>query len=345
MKLALSLVVLSLLPSLAFTQKIKIEYQRGYLHSEFIYSLAERPTPECHASTLEETGDGILAAWFGGTEEGHPDVGIWTARYKDQQWSEPVKVATGFEGEKRYPCWNPVLFQPRQGPLMLFYKVGPNPREWWGMLITSTDNGHTWSEAKRMPDGFLGPIKNKPIQLENGDILCGSSTEDNGWQVHFEITSDLGKTWEKVGPVNNPKRFDAIQPTILKYKTSRAPKYQALCRSRQNRITEVWSEDRAQSWSRMQKTKLPNPNSGIDGVTLDDWRQFLVYNHTTKGRSPLDVAQSKNGKRWKQILRLEEDKGEYSYPAIIQASDGLVYITYTWNRQTIKFVIVDPARI
>ena len=323
MKLALPVLAVLLLSAFGSAQDVKIEHQRGYLHSEFIYPLEDRPTPECHASTLEETGDGILAAWFGGTEEGHPDVGIWTARYKDQTWSEPAEVATGVDGEQRYPTWNPVLFQPKEGPLMLFYKVGPNPREWWGMLKTSTDDGRTWSEAQRLPDGILGPIKNKPIQLENGDILCGSSTEHDGWQVHFEITSDLGKTWKKVGPVDNSKRLGAIQPTILKYKTSRAPKYQTLSRSRSDRITETWSEDRTKSWSRMQKTELPNPNSGIDGVTLDDWRQFLVYNHTTKGRSPLNVAQSKNGERWKQILRLEEEPGEFSYPAIIQASDEI----------------------
>src|SRR5678815_1809353 len=97
--------------------------------------------------------------------------------------------------------WNPVLFQPKEGPLLLFYKVGPSPSEWWGMLETSTDDGKTWSAPKRLPDRVLGPIKNKPEQLPNGDLLCPTSSEDDGWRVHFERTMDLGKTWASTGPL------------------------------------------------------------------------------------------------------------------------------------------------
>ena len=326
--------------------KIIIEHQRGYQLGEFIYPLEGRPTPECHASTLVETGDGILAAWFGGTEEKNEDVGIWTARKKsiDRPWSPPREVADGVQNDAlRYPCWNPVLFKPKGGPVMLFYKVGPNPREWWGMLKTSKDDGHTWSKSVRLPDGIWGPIKNKPIQLPNGDILCGSSSEDHGWRVFFQITADMGKTWESVGPVNDPEKFAAIQPTLLRYKKD--GRLEALCRSKQGVIVKTTSIDEGKTWSKMKKTKLPNPNSGIDGVTLQDGRQLLVYNHTNKGRSPLNVAMTKYGKRWKKILLLEDQAGEYSYPAVIQTTDGLVHITYTWNRETIKYVIVDPSRL
>ena len=119
--------------------------------SELIFSLDNRPTPECHASTLVETGSGILAAWFGGSHEKNKDVGIWISHLVDGKWSLPVEVANGIQDESlRYPCWNPVLFQPADGPLMLFYKVGPSPREWWGELITSEDQGHTWSAPRKL---------------------------------------------------------------------------------------------------------------------------------------------------------------------------------------------------
>src|SRR5262249_37840633 len=113
------------------------------VQSEFVYT--EAPLPQCHASTLAETSEGLVAAWFGGTREGHRDVGIWVARQVKGRWSAPQEVATGVqeratdEKGKRFPCWNPVLFQPRRGPLLLFYKVGPNPRQWWSLLMTSTD--------------------------------------------------------------------------------------------------------------------------------------------------------------------------------------------------------------
>ena len=157
--------------------------------AEFVFETA--PFAQCHASTIAETKGALVAAWFGGTREKHPDVGIWLARNEGTGWSPPVEVAHGVQSPaKRHPCWNPVLFQPAKGPLLLFYKVGPSPRGWWGMLITSDDEGKTWGEPRRLPEGIWGPIKNKPIQLADGRVLCGSSSEHDGWQVHLEVTRD-----------------------------------------------------------------------------------------------------------------------------------------------------------
>lgn len=325
-------------------QNIRIDYQRGFVKSEFIYPLDERPTPQCHASTIVETGEGMLAAWFGGTEEKNPDVCIWSARFDGTTWTSPVQIADGIESDSmRYPCWNPVLFQPKEGPLMLFYKVGPSPSEWWGMLKTSADNGHHWSSPVRLPKGIYGPIKNKPIQLADGALFCGSSSEKNGWEVFFQITRDLGKTWKTIGPLEKPNSFDVIQPTLLTYKDGRMC---ALCRSQQGSIMETWSKDSGLTWSYMQRARLPNPNSGIDAVSLQDKRHLLVYNHSKTERTPLVVALgNKKGTMWKRVMRLEETEGEYSYPAVIQTADGLVHVTYTWNRETIKHVIIDPSKL
>jgi predicted neuraminidase len=314
--------------------------QPGIVSQGFIYESA--PFPQCHASTIEEIEGGLIAAWFGGTHEKHADVGIWVSRFDGTSWSPVVEVVNGVEDENtRYPCWNPVLFQPKEGPLLLFYKVGPSPSTWWGMLTTSRDAGKTWSEPVRLPDNMAGPIKNKPIQLADGTILCGSSTEDNGWRVHMETTADLGVSWKTTGPLNDGVEFAAIQPTILRF----GDKLQILCRSRQGKVVESWSSDNGASWSPLQATSLPNPNSGFDAVTLADGRGLLVYNHTPRGRSPLNVAVSDDGKTWKQVLVLENEPGEYSYPAVIQTSDGLVHATYTWKRRRIKHVVIDPKQI
>lgn len=323
----------------------------GYLSSELIYSLENKPTPQCHASTLAETSTGLVAAWFGGTREKNPDVGIWVSRHVDGKWTKPIEVANGVQSAtKRYPCWNPVLFQPKDGPLLLFYKVGPSPSQWWGMLMTSEDRGKTWSTPQKLGmdkkiGHLLGPVKNKPIQLKDGSILCGTSTEHQGWRVHFELTRELGKTWEVIGPIHDGKTFGAIQPSILTYSDGRM---QILCRSRQSVIAQSWSDDGGKTWSKMSKTTLPNPNAGTDAVTLKDGRQLLVYNHTTRisrfpaGRNMLNVALSKNGKDWTTVLTLERSKGEYSYPAVIQTSDGKVHITYTYQRRLVKHVVIDP---
>ena len=310
-------------------------------HTEFIY--LEAPFPQCHASTIAETPAGLVAAWFGGTREKHPDVGIWVARKLGTAWSDPVEVANGIQADaSRHPCWNPVLHQFAGGDLSLFYKVGPDPASWWGMQITSSDQGETWSAPQRLPAGISGPIKNKPIQLKNGSLLCGSSTENSGWRVHMEITPDQGETWSRTADVADSRDLQAIQPTILVHPEQRL---QILCRARTpGKVVSSWSNDLGASWSDLTPTSLPNPNSGIDAMTLSDGRQLLVYNHTQRGRSPLNVAVSSNGTDWSAAAVLEHTPGEYSYPAVIQSHDGLVHITYTWKRERVKHVTLDPEQ-
>jgi predicted neuraminidase len=199
----------------------------------------------------------------------------------------------------------------------------------------------SWSKATRLPDGILGPIKNKPISLSDGSILSGSSTEHDGWRVHIERSSDNGKSWTATKALNTKEEMGVIQPTIVKF----GDKLQLLCRSRQGKIATSDSKDNGKTWSKFSLTDLPNPNSGIDAVTLADGRALLVYNHTRKGRSPLNVAASSDGKTWNQVITLENEPGEYSYPAIIQTKDGKVHITYTWRRQRVKHVVLDPSKL
>ncbi|MDG2169500.1 MAG: exo-alpha-sialidase [Opitutales bacterium] len=336
---------------------------------ELIFSIENKPTKECHASTIVETPSGLVAAWFAGTRERDPDVGIWVSREVNGNWSEPTEVVNGVQSMNlRYPCWNPVLFQPEDGPLLLFYKVGPNPREWWGMLTTSEDDGKTWSWPTKLGEHWavghlLGPVKNKPIQLEDGSILCPTSTEveltddDTRWRVHFEVTRDLGKTWDVIGPIHDGIEFDSIQPSILTYANG---DMQILCRSMQQVVSQSWSSDGGRSWTNMAATDLPNPSAGTDAVSLADGRQLIVYNHTTRktkipSRQILNVAVSGDGKNWEPVVTLEHESkprpadgrhwGEYSYPAMIQTSDGLVHITYTYNREGVKHVILDPKEL
>jgi len=315
--------------------------------AEFVFETA--PFASAHASTIVETRSGLVVAWFGGTREGAPDVGIWLARHERGQWSAPLEIATGLQPDgSRHPCWNPVLFGARDGALTLFYKVGPSPQAWWAMVRTSRDNGKTWSDARRLPDGILGPIKNKPKVLADGTLVAGSSTESTDrpsvWRVHFERTTDGGLTWTSAHPppAGDGQNIDAIQPSILVHPRG---VLQAVGRTRSQRVFETWSSDGGRTWTPIALTSLPNPNSGIDAVTLSDGRHIIVYNHTTQGRSPLNVAVSRDGRTWNPVRVLESEPGEYSYPAVIQAADGRVHLTYTWKRQRIKHVVLDPASL
>lgn len=313
---------------------------------EFIFN--DAPFPSCHASTIEETPAGLVAAWFGGTNESNEDVEIWVSRNVDGKWTPPVAVANGIQHEdKRYPTWNPVLFQAPNGLLYLYFKVGPNPSGWWGMASTSADHGKTWADPVRLPEDILGPIKNKPILLDDGTLINPSSSEHSGWRVHLETSKDLGKSWKIIQLPETD--MTAIQPSLLIYPNN---KLQMLARSKEGYLVSSWSEDGGKIWDKLKQTNLPNPNSGTDAVTLDNGWQLLVYNHAVKGeelwggkRSPLNVAVSKDGANWKSLTILEDEPGEFSYPAVIQGKDGKVHITYTWNREKIKYVMLDIEKV
>jgi predicted neuraminidase len=327
--------------SMPATQETAPPQHPAILARSFIFERA--PFPSAHASTIAETSDGLIAAWFGGTAEKHPDVGIWVSRHDGSRWSTPTEVANGVQPEgKRWPAWNPVLFQSAGRPLLLFYKVGPSPSEWWGLVMTSNDGGRSWSAPKKLPEGILGPIRAKPVQLADGTLVAGSSTEHKGWVVHMERTRDPLAEWRATGPLNDPRQWSAIQPTILDHGGGRL---QILCRSEQGVITQAWSHDSGLTWSPMTGTPLPNPSAGIDAVRLADGRFLLVYNPLRRGRQKLQLALSSDGRAWTPSVMLEDERGEYSYPAMIQARNGHVHVTYTWRRQRIRHVVLDAGKL
>lgn len=321
--------------------------QNGWIKQKEELLFEAPPFKACHASSITAIAGGqLLVACFGGAYEGSKDVGIWAGVLGKDGKVIPKEIAIGKVSDTlRYPCWNPVLLQLKNRQLVLFYKVGPNPRDWWGMLKTSGDNGRSWSAAKKLPEHIVGPIKNKAVLLKDGTILCPSSTEaeDGRWRVQVEKTDITFRKWKTI-PVDTAGTFDVIQPSILFYGKDTL---QLLCRSKQGNVIQSWSYDNGNSWSALSRTSLPNPNSGTDAVTLKDGRQLIVYNPDLpgkewfNGRARLRVASSADGLHWEDIITLENGTNEeFSYPAIIQTEDGLVHITYTYDRKNIKHVVL-----
>jgi len=306
-------------------------------------------TNNSHAATLVEVKPNeILSAWFGGKYEGAKDVGIYIATYKDKKWSAPENLIKPLikQGDT-LPCWNPVLFKSKSKKLYLFYKVGKNPREWFGAMISSIDDGKTWSNPQYLPEGILGPIKNKPIEVTPGIILCGSSTEsveNNLWRSHVETFEESTGKWTKI-TIENNQNFDIIQPAFLVHSNKTI---QMLFRSKHNKLITSWSHDNGQNWNQTDSIKVVNSNSGIDALTLSN-KSFLLVNNPLKmgkdwfnGRNILDVEFSKDGVNWEKLFDLENQKeGEFSYPAIIQTSDKKIHVLYTYNRKFIKHTTFD----
>lgn len=309
---------------------------------DFIFS-DDRPFKQCHASTVLQAGNGdLLCAWFGGDHERHRNVAIWMARFTNGAWSKPESVAK----IEQVAHWNPVLFADPEGTLYLFFKVGKRETIWKTYWQQSKDHGLTWSAAAELVTGDIGgrgPVKNKPILLSNGTWLAGASTELHRDAPFADCSADHGKTWTRsldwVIDKKALKGTGAIQPAVWE---SPAGKVHALLRSDGGRIWRSDSEDFGKTWTPVRVTELPNNNSGIDVLRLEDGRLFLVYNpigDNDGARTPLDLAVSTDdGNTWKRIAHLENDPDpdtEYSYPAIVRTKTGIA-ISYTWRRERMR---------
>jgi predicted neuraminidase len=332
---------------------------------EFIFQAGSTAFASSHASTIVELKNGdLMSAWFGGTAEGNPDVAIWASRHTSHGWSAPKEIAR----EPKIASWNPVLFHTRNGRLWLYYKFGPSPSQWTAARKYSNDEGVTWSAAEYLPAGIIGPVRAKPLVLPGGTIVSGSSVEAyNSWAAWIERSVDDGNTWLKIGPFI-PKFDPALrEPGLKKAATSTAGpqdnthygiiqpsvvslggqhlRFYARSTEQIGRICVSDSFDNGFTWTQPGTLNIPNPNSGIDAVGLRDGRVVLIYNNATSGRTPLNVAVSRDGEHFNMFLTLESQPGEYSYPAIIQTSDGSLEVTYTWNRKSIKRVHIPLADV
>jgi predicted neuraminidase len=227
-----------------------------------------------------------------------------------------------------------------------------------------------------LPEGILGPIKDKPLVMKNGVIVSGSSVENGKWAAWIERSSDDGKSWTKFGPITIPETVDVpdegakaasaevqpaasstgngiqtklyppaqatvgiIQPSVV-WLGGHHLRFYARGHTRSARIVTADSVDDGKSWGQVRFIDLPNPNSGIDAVRLRDGRVVLIFNNSYNKRTPLNLAISDDGEHFKTFMTLENGPGQYSYPAIVQAANGDLLMTYSWRRETIKFVRV-----
>jgi len=308
------------------------------------------PTAFCHGATLLPLQEGdVLCAWFGGTEEGQSDSGIYIARLPagHDAW-EPTQLVAAPEG---HPCGNPVLFEGAPGVLWLaYFRV-------WGEWCTggrpcarlSLDGGWAWGPEMQLfdRDGVL--TKNKPLRA--GDELLLPVYDEIRWRVGIARlgVSRHDERWHfDELTIGAASRVPMIQGTL----TEAAPgRLLMLMRTKVGRIWQVESRDGGKTWQGVQATPLRNPNAGIDMTRLHDGRLWLCYNDTDRGRDPMQwdlryplcVAESTDaGESWHNMLTLEPGPGEHSYPAVVTDEAGRVHVAYTRLRREIRHVILEP---
>ena len=135
-----------------------------------------------------------------------------------------------------------------------------------------------------------------------------------------------------------------IQPSVVSLGGKHLRLY-ARSTARMGKVCVADSYDDGKTWTQARPIDVLNPNSGIDAVNLKDGRIVLIYNNTSSGRTPLNLAVSKDGETFTMFNTLENTPGEYSYPALVQGRNGDLHMTYTWNRKKIRYVHIKLADV
>lgn len=311
---------------------------------------APREGYSCHASSLLPLEDGrTLCVWFGGSREGAEDVRIWgSLREARGRWSDIVPLTP----DDGLPHWNPVLFQQDDGEIWLFYKRGREIASWQTMLCRSEtapfqEGKPTFGTPRELvlgDQGGRGPVKNKLLRLSNGWLAAPASLEKDRWSCFVDLSRDGGKSWQQ-GPalsVEGTAGEGIIQPTL--WEGAERGEVHALFRSSFGQLFRSDSADYGVSWRPPYAAGIPNNNSGVDLASLQDGRLVLALNPVAGNwgeRSPLSLyLSSDGGDSWSLHSHLETAPGEYSYPAVV-AVGNRVAVSYTWNRQTIAYWLVE----
>ncbi|KFM84681.1 MULTISPECIES: sialidase family protein [Bacillus] len=253
--------------------------------------------PQNHAANLLELDNGdLLCVWFGGTQEGIPDISIYMSRLErgSDEWTQAEKLSDDPSRSEQ----NPVLFQEPDGRLWLMYTAQLSGNQDTAIVRyrTSDDRGRTWSKIDTLFTEAGTFIRQPLIVLDNGDWLLpvfycitlpGVKWTGNRDISAVKISSDKGKTWEEV---KVPGSTGCVHMNIEKLRDGTLL---ALFRSRfADSIYSSRSIDNGRTWSEPEPTELPNNNSSIQFTALQDGTLALVYNHmnaneTTERRASL----------------------------------------------------------
>jgi predicted neuraminidase len=310
-----------------------------------------------HPASITELANGDLyLAYYTGSGEYSNDTAVYGARLPmgKSDWTTPAPIADApYRSEG-----NPVVWQAPDGKVWLCYVIRYGAT-WSTSLIlakVSVDGAQTWSDPMfvTMTQGMM--VRGRPLALPNGDFLLpayhetGHDTEMVGpdsCSLFFRWDSKE-HTWTETNRIRS--RIGNIQPAVAAITDDYFVCY---CRRGgdysdrpDGRIVRSESRDGGRSWSEGRDSEFKNPNAAVDFLRLKSGSLLLVFNDSTKGRSPLTAAISTdNDRTYPHRLNLVEGQGDFAYPYAIQTSDSKIHVVFTNRRTTIYHAVFEEQDV
>lgn len=311
--------------------------------------VSNNETNEAHSASIAITNGEPVVVWYGGTEEGHHDVAIFSSSF-DGKWTTPRVIADRNSTEQalgRYirKVGNPNLYSWPDGRLGLYY-VSVSVGGWAASSINymeSFDQGGQWTSPIRLVTSpFLNIstlVRTKGLPLADGGVQLPVYHEFLG---KFSETLTLSDDLNVMDKVRISRGKYSLQPAITNLDESSAIALLRYSGDPPSRILSVFSADAGASWSKPARTDLPNPDSAVSIINPGKGYLLLALNDLEEGRHRLSLSMGSEGE-WKVVKVLEEETAtnpdheyEFSYPSMTIGPDGFIHLVYTWNQKRIK---------
>lgn len=318
----------------------------------------EHPGKYKHPASITQLENGDLyIAYYGGSGEYGHDTAVYGARLKagEKNWSEPKVIAdTPDRGEG-----NPVVWQAPDGKVWLFY-VNRYGETWSNARVKvkiSEDGAETWSDSFMLNFEEGTMVRGQPIVLNNGDYLLpmyhetGEDREKTAATTssYFMRYNPTTKKWTETNRIKSP--MGNLQAQVVQltddYLVAYIRRGGDFLPTDHGYMLRSESRDGGYTWSDAVETDVPNPNSAVDFIKLQNGHLLLVYNHNMNDRTPLTVAVSTDGdKSYPYRRNIAGGDNSFAYPYAIQTRDGKIHIIYTTNsRTTIMHAVFDEYAI
>ena len=280
---------------------------------------------------------------------------FWIA-VQANRWENSVlrfRTSTHYSGDEA-PFWDwqdDILFKPDDsfaGEVEKRFRELPDNEAGWAGYAPLYDNmiKEASKDLVKRSTGWMTRIH--PITLENGRILLPLYSDGFNFSM-IAISDDDGTTWRPGLPIVGR---GPIQPALAVKKDGTIVAYMRDSGDAPGRVHISTSSDNGESWTASVKTDIPNEAS-VELCVLKDGRWVFAGNDINDGRYQFSFYISDDeGKSWKWKEKIEYDntkKGSFSYPCLIQTSDGLLHLSYSYSlgegKKTIKHVVIDPAKL